>query len=149
MVISGENMNEIPTLKIFLGEYTPSFTSGSRIALPKKIREKISGNNLIFTKGLERCLLGYDPSDWNAEARKHLEAPISDSKTRHLKQYFFSGAVDTEIDDQGRVVIPPILLDYASLKKEVVVIGAGDHFEIWDQTSWKKHLSRVSEEISE
>lgn len=142
-------MNETLPLKMFLGEYKPSFTSGSRIALPKKIRERISDNNFILTKGFEKCLLGYDPSDWNSEAQKHLLAPISDAKTRHLKQYFFSGAVDCEIDDQGRVVIPTVLLDYANLNKEVVVIGAGDHFEIWEQDNWRAHLLRVSEEIGE
>lgn len=134
-------------MKMFLGEYRPSFTSGKRISLPKRLREQISGSGLVLAKGLEKCLLGYDRIDWEIEAQKQLTASISDAKARHLKQYLFSGALEADFDEQGRVVLPENLLQYAGILEKVVVIGAGDHFEIWEETAWQAHLEKLEKEV--
>lgn len=135
-------------MKMFLGEYQPNITEGSRIALPKKLREQIKGDELILSKGFESCVFGYDKEDWLAEAEKQIENPITDSKTRDLKRYMYSGASETAIDSQGRIVIPGNLKEYAKIGKKVVVIGAGDHIEIWDFDNWNKHSEKISAILS-
>ncbi len=60
-----------------------------------------------------------------------------------MRRYLFSSSEPVEPDNQGRIVIPSALLDFASVKKEVTVIGAGDHFEIWEAKLWKKHIKEV------
>jgi MraZ protein len=134
-------------MKMFLGEYQPNITEGNRIALPKKLREQILGDEIVLSKGFEKCVFLYDRSDWEQEWQKQVENPITDLKTRELKRYVFSGAVEASVDDQGRFVIPQILKGYAGLDKEMVVIGAGDHVELWDKGVWESHLKKISEEL--
>ena len=135
-------------MRMFLGEYQPNITEGSRIALPKKLREQVRGDELILSRGFEKCIFVYDKEDWVAEANKQVENPISDSKTRDLKRYMYAGAAESTIDAQGRVVLPTNLKDYAEIDKRTSVIGAGDHIEIWDLANWKARLEKISGDLS-
>lgn len=135
-------------MRMFLGEFQPNITEGSRIALPKKIREQIRGDEVILSRGFEKCIFVYDKEDWTNETSKQVENPISDSKTRDLKRYMFASAAEASIDSQGRVVIPANLKDYADLDGKTAVIGAGDHVEIWDNSVWQDHLEKISKELS-
>lgn len=133
---------------MFLGEYQPNITEGSRIALPKKIRDQINGQELILSRGFEKCIFAYDKEDWQIEMAKQLENPISDSKTRDLKRYMFASASEVSIDAQGRFVLPANLKAYAAVDKKTTIIGAGDHIEIWDSQQWDAHLQKISVELS-
>ena len=135
-------------MRMFLGEYTPNITEGSRIALPKKLRDQIHGDEIILSRGFEKCVFLYDKEDWLAETSKQLESPISDVKTRNLKRYLFASAAETGIDVQGRLVLPASLKEYAGLDKKTIVIGAGDHIEIWDPDVWQTHLEKISKELA-
>lgn len=134
-------------MKMFLGEYQPNITEGNRIALPKKLREQIVGDQIILAKGFEPCVFVYDKEDWAQEWQKQVDNPITDARTRNLKRYVFSGATEAEIDDQGRFVVPQSLRTYGGLAKDVVVIGAGDHVELWDKSGWSKHLEKISGDL--
>ncbi|MFC1700202.1 division/cell wall cluster transcriptional repressor MraZ [Patescibacteria group bacterium] len=133
---------------MFLGEYKPNITEGSRLALPKKLRDQITGDEIILSKGFEKCIFIYDREDWVTEAQKNVENPISDSKTRDLKRYMYSGSSETSIDTQGRLVLPTNLKEYAELNKNSIVIGAGDHIEIWSPENWETRLEKISGELS-
>src|SRR3989304_6071282 len=119
-------------MRMFLGEYQPNITEGFRLALPKKLRDQIVGDEIILSKGFEKCVFVYAKEDWIIEAGKQVENPITDIKTRDIKRYMYAGAVDSVLDVQGRLVIPASLREYAQLDKKTAVIGAGDHIEIWD-----------------
>ena len=136
-------------MKMFLGEYQPNLVEGARLALPAKIRDQLQSTEIIITRGFEKCLFGYERGDWEKESEKEVASPISDSRTRKLKRYMYSGAASVALDTQGRFVIPPALREYAALSKDVTVIGAGDHFEVWDTDSWKSHLVEISGQVSE
>jgi MraZ protein len=135
-------------MRLFLGEYQPNITEGSRLALPKRLRDQITGDSVVLSRGFEKCIFIYDRQDWVLEAEKQVENPITDLKTRDLKRYMYAGAAETTIDSQGRVVLPASLKSYASVEKKVAVIGAGDHVEVWDIDLWKEHLERISEELA-
>ena len=132
---------------MFLGQYSPLFQKGvSRLSLPKKLRQGLSANEVILSQGFDQCIFGYDKVGWEIESAKHLESPISDEKSRQIRRYLFGFAQIIPIDSQGRVVIPQDLKSYAGIDEEVVVVGAGDHFEIWNQKKWEatqKELSNV------
>jgi MraZ protein len=136
-------------MKMFLGEYQPNITEGSRIALPKKLRDQIRGDEVVMSRGFEKCIFVYDKDDWVSEAQKQIENPISDAKTRDLKRYMYAGSSEVAIDAQGRLVVPNNLREYASLSKSTAVIGAGDHIEIWDLDTWTQHLEKISAELAE
>lgn len=131
---------------MFLGEYHTKFTGIGRVILPKKFREGLLGGiEIILSRGFEGCIWGFSKKEWEKEAGKQLEISITEERARFLRRYFFSASEPVELDNQGRFVIPPALLTYANLKGEVIIIGAGDHFEIWDSKIWGKHLKQIEE----
>lgn len=145
-------------MKMFLGEYNPNITTGNRIALPKKHREQLAKNEVVLSKGFERCILIYDFKDWGERVEKQvdnltdaavLSEEIKPVKRSDLERYLYTSAVETTIDAQGRIVLPVPLLEYAGLKESTAVIGVGDHIEIWDLATWKEHLKNISENVTE
>lgn len=136
-------------MRMFLGEYSPNITEGSRIALPKKLRYQINGDTVILSRGFEKCIFVYDKEDWIKEAQKQEESPISNKEMRDLKRYMYASASEVDIDAQGRVVLPSALKRYAGISKNAMVIGAGDHFEIWENSAWKERLDKISAELEE
>lgn len=135
-------------MRMFLGEYEPNITEGSRIALPKKLRDQIAGDEVIMSRGFEKCIFVYAKEDWVAETSKQVESPITDLKTRDVKRYMYASAAETTIDAQGRLVLPVPLKSYAGITKSTAVIGAGDHIEIWEPSQWQKHLEKISAELA-
>lgn len=131
---------------MFLGEYQVKFSGKGRIILPRKIRQELKGRQVILSRGFESCIFGYDLEDFEEEAKKQLEISATEERARYMRRYLFSGSESAELDAQGRVIIPSALLDFASVKTEVAIIGAGDHFEVWDLIRWKKHIKRLKGE---
>ena len=128
---------------MFLGQYSAKFSGKGRVILPKKLREEIQGIGLILSRGFESCIWGFSIKDFEREAMKQLEVPATEERARYMRRYLFSGSEPVELDNQGRFVIPSALLTFANLKIDVVIIGAGDHFEIWDKRIWERHLKEV------
>ncbi len=148
MVNSGENI-KLEFKQLFLGEYEPNLTKGNRLALPKKIREVLgSENTVILTRGFEGCIAGYTKNFWETESVKTLSSSVDDKRSRYLKRFLFSGAFEVEYDDQGRIIIPKNLSETAQLDANgVILIGAGDHFEIWNKENWKKSIESAEKEL--
>ncbi|MBI2620713.1 division/cell wall cluster transcriptional repressor MraZ [candidate division WWE3 bacterium] len=131
-------------MKMFLGEYSPNITEGSRVALPKKIREQIEGDRIILSRGFEKCVMVYDHGDWVAQAQRQVDRSSDGVRMRDLERYMYASAVEVGIDAQGRVVIPTSLKEYAGIKEKTAVVGVGDHVEIWDGGMWRAYLDRIS-----
>lgn len=131
---------------MFLGEYQTKFSGKGRIILPSKMREELTGKALVLSRGFEGCIWGFDEKIWQEEAKKQLLVPATEERARYLRRYLFSGSESVELDSQGRFIIPMALLDYASVGKSVVIIGTGDHFEVWNAKNWKKHLKEIERE---
>ncbi len=131
---------------MFLGSYVPSFDLKSRrIALPKKIRDYLATSEVILSFGFEKCLFGFDVKSWEQEAEKQLSQPLTDKRPRDIRRFIFSSATRHTLDDQGRFVIPGAYLKYARLKKPIV-IGAGDHFEIWEEKLWEEEQKSLGQD---
>ena len=128
----------------FLGEYSPNITEGSRIALPKKLRKYIRGDEVILAKGFDRCVYVYDKEDWTNLAQKRIESRQDQTHIEALERYLYTSATEAPIDAQGRVVIPGNLQDYAGINKRTAVLGVGDHIEVWDYKTWQEYLEKVS-----
>ena len=132
---------------MFLGSYIPSFNLNSRrLALPKKIRDYLATSEIILSIGFEKCLFGFDTKNWQAESKKQLVLPITQRRSRDLRRIFFASATPIKLDDQGRFVIPSDLLEYAKIKRPII-IGAGDHFEIWEIEAWQKERLRLERKV--
>lgn len=131
---------------MFLGQFSHVLDQKGRMALPKKLRLIIEGKELVLARGFEKCILGFERSSWEKESAKQLESPISDGKSRKLRRYMFSGAQIVDLDKIGRILIPAMLKEYAGIKSNVTIIGAGDHFEIWDEKNWGSYLAQIENE---
>lgn len=126
-------------MRLFLGEYEHSLDDRGRITLPRKLRTELEGREIILSRGFDACVFGYDKTEWEAESAKHLATPVTERKSRDVRRYMYSGAEKAEIDKLGRFVLPAHLKEYAGVTGEVTVIGAGDHFEIWDTKKWREY----------
>lgn len=133
---------------MFLGEYNPNITEGSRISLPKKFREQISGAEVILSKGFEKCIFVYDPQEWSSNVQKQVENLSGSLNKSDLERYLYTSATESTVDSQGRVVVPANLKEYAGIDLKTAVIGVGDHIEIWDQDKWQEHVEKISKELS-
>ncbi|MFL6029195.1 MAG: division/cell wall cluster transcriptional repressor MraZ, partial [Gaiellaceae bacterium] len=101
-------------------------------------------DGILLTRGTDGCIDAYTRDEWARQVHDPLAARDALSKdTRRLRRFLYSGAVEAEIDKQGRVMIPARLLEYAKLGREVVVAGVHDHLEIWDRASWRAELAEV------
>ncbi len=127
---------------VFFGEYEVSFSAPGRIVLPKKVRELLKGNIFILTKGFDYCLSGFDKSEWEDKAKDLLQVSLLEAEDIQKRRMLFSSTVHVEIDDQGRFVIPKSLLEFGGLEKKALIIGVGDHFEIWEPEAWKAYKSK-------
>ncbi len=114
--------------------------------MPARLRDGL-GRNVVVTRGLEQCLFVYPMGAWTEFAEKLNALPMSQASARSFARLMFSGAVETELDALGRVLIPDYLAKHAQLKKDVVVIGAGSRLEIWDKEAWEKYQNRESEDM--
>lgn len=132
-------------MNVFLGEFEHNLDDRGRLSLPKKLRQELASIEVVLTRGFESCIFGYPKEMWLDEAKRQLTIPVIEAKGRNLRRYVFSAAVTAEIDKLGRVLIPVNLQEYAQIKNEVTIIGAGDHFEIWEKARWKEYSMRLGE----
>ena len=125
---------------MFIGEYEHSVDAKGRVIMPVKLREDI-GEKFIVTKGLDGCLFAYSYEEWTNFEEKLKTLPLTNKNARDFVRFFLSGAVECEIDKQGRFLIPGNLREYATLEKEIIIIGVGTRIEIWNKEEWKKYSS--------
>lgn len=120
---------------MFLGEYAHTIDDKSRLTLPAKYRVELAAG-VIVTRGLDKCLIVYPLSEWQAVSDKVNGLPMTDPQAREFRRLIFSGATDTELDKQGRVLLPQYLREYAGLDGNVIVAGLNTHLEIWAPETW-------------
>ncbi len=125
---------------MLIGEYEHSLDVKGRLIMPAKIREDL-GEKFIITKGLDGCLFGFSKNEWNNFEEKLKTLPLTNKNARDFVRFFLSGAIECEIDKQGRFLIAGNLREYAGLEKEAVIIGVGTRIEIWNKDKWKAYNS--------
>ena len=126
----------------FIGEYYHSEDVKGRMNIPVKFRELL-GDSFVVTRGLDKCLSIYPTEAFQAFAQKLQSLPISDKNARQFVRFFLSGAVECELDKQGRILLPQSLRMYADISKDVVVTGNGSTIEIWDSDLWNEYNNTI------
>lgn len=129
---------------MFLGTFETNLMEKGRLALPKKIREVLGGDRCVLTIGFEECIFGFTLKDWDEATKSELARPLfSDKEGRDLRRKMCSEAVSMDLDSQGRFVIPGRMIQSGSFNEKVVIIGAGDHFEIWQREKWEEYRTKL------
>lgn len=136
---------------MFIGEYSHSIDLKKRLAVPSKFRGELK-NKVVITRGLDKCLFIYPMRVWQELAGKLGTLPVGESATRSFIRLMLAGAVDVEVDKQGRILVPDFLKQYAGLNKNVVIAGIYNRLEVWDEKKWKaykKSAEKNTDEIAE
>ena len=133
---------------MLIGEYSHSLDAKGRLIMPAKLREDM-GEKFIITTGLDGCLFGFSMEEWKKFEDKLKTLPITNKNARNFVRFFLSGAIECELDKQGRFLISPKLRDVATLEKDVTIIGTGTRIEIWDKEKWEDHNSEENLSIAD
>lgn len=128
---------------MFYGEYEHHIDRKGRLIIPAKLREVAKEHyveRFFVTRGLDRCLFLFTSDEWRLQETKLKSLPFTRAEYRKFNRLYFSGAVDTTCDAQGRILIPAYLKQYAGINTDVVLIGVSNRIEVWAKESWKSYF---------
>ena len=133
---------------MFMGEFQHNIDAKGRMIVPAKFRSGL-GETFIVTRGLDKCLFIYPMDEWQVLETKLKKLPLTKKDARAFIRFFFSGAMECEVDKQGRINIPQPLRNYAQLDKECVVIGVSNRVEVWSSDEWESYFNESEESFAE
>lgn len=136
---------------MFIGEYTASIDDKARVSIPAKFRPNLK-SKVVVTRGLDNSLVLYTLDEWKKLAEKLASLPISTANTRAFSRLMLAGAMDCDIDKQGRIVLPLYLKEYAGITKKMIFAGLYSRIELWSEEAWskyKKQTEKNSNQIAE
>jgi len=127
---------------MLIGEYLHTLDGKKRISLPSKFRKEV-GRKVVITRGLDACLFMFSQKAWEKIAEKVSGLPVGQADTRGMSRFLLAGAVETEVDSAGRILIPDFLKEFADLKSRVILAGVSDRVEIWNEKTWEEYKRRI------
>jgi len=140
---------------MLIGEYSHTIDAKKRLAVPSKLRKEL-GERAVLTRGLDTCLFLYPEKEWQKLTEKLGELPVGQASTRSFLRLMLAGAVEVELDQLGRILVPDYLKEYAELKQKVVITGVYNRLEIWDEERWgnykgdvEKNTDMIAEKLGE
>ena len=133
---------------MFLGEYQHTLDPKGRVIMPAAFREELE-EGLVMTVGLDNCLTMHPSADWERVVAGLRNLRTTDRRERMFARVMTSSAHPEQLDRQGRVTIPARLRTYASLSKDVTVVGADSRLELWDTARWETYRDQAMAEFAE
>lgn len=133
---------------MFIGEYNNKVDEKGRLAIPVKFRSALA-DGAIVTRGLDGCLFVYTKSEWAKLAERLTTLPLTAANARAFARHMLAGAMDLEIDKQGRVNLPGYLRQSAAINANVVVVGLFNRLEIWDEATWRTYQAKTEQASAE
>ncbi|OGL63381.1 cell division/cell wall cluster transcriptional repressor MraZ [Candidatus Uhrbacteria bacterium RIFCSPHIGHO2_02_FULL_47_44] len=130
---------------MFIGEYKHNLDDKGRLAIPTKFRADLS-KGAVVTRGLDTSLFLFPKEEWDKLAEKLASLPLGQSNSRAFARLMLAGAMDVEVDKQGRVMLPEYLRVYAGLQKSVIIAGLYTRLELWDEATWNAYKSKMEED---
>ena len=133
---------------MFIGEYSYTIDSKKRMAIPSRFRKEL-GKKAVITRGIDNCLVVYPMKEWENLAKKLGSLPATQVDARKFSRIMLSGAMDVNLDNLGRILLPDYLKDYASLKKNIVICGLFNRLEIWDADRWQEYKKKTEMSVGD
>lgn len=136
----------------FLGQYTYSVDEKGRVSFPAKFRRAVNPeakDTFVVTSGFDHCLFVYPLDEWERKSAILREQPITNQQARKWMRVVAAFASETTCDKQGRITIPPNLIEWARLEKEVLITGALDRVEIWNPEIFAGYTGDIGEKFEE
>lgn len=129
---------------MFLGQYVHSFDDKNRLTVPARYRELISDGAFVV-QGLDRNLMVLTGAAFEVIYQRIMAMNLTDPTARLLRRLILGSASQLDVDKSGRILLPQNLREFAGLSSEVVLIGQGDYFEIWEPTLWQQQVNQVQD----
>ena len=133
---------------MFFGEHQYKVDEKGRVPLPPKFRRELK-EGVILVRGSEKCILAYSPSEWKRLADSLAAKAITPANQRKLNRAIFGSAFTTSFDGQGRITLPWPLRSYAEIGETVIVVGANNYIELWNDELWKVEKASAEEQSSQ
>lgn len=133
---------------MFIGEYQHNLDAKGRIIIPSKFRDELN-LTFILARGYDGCLTIYSQQQWGKMFEEINKLPTTKKDARKYIRALTSTATECSLDNQGRIQIPAFLSRPMNIVKECYVIGANDHVEIWDKTTWENYYDDASSNFEE
>jgi MraZ protein len=134
---------------MFRGSSFNTIDSKGRVIIPARFRDVIKaggGGGVIVTR-LDKALFAYTFDQWSKVESKVLAMSETSEYMRRFRRVFIGGASDCNCDKQGRILIPPVLRQYAEFEKEIVLVGQIVHFEIWSKENYEQEVVQMEEDM--
>ena len=134
---------------MFRGSSTHTIDSKGRIIIPARFRDviKVGNSNSLMVSRLDKCLVAYPIEGWHKVESKILSLAEKSDTLRRFRRVFIGGASECPCDKQERILIPPLLRQYADFEKEIVLVGVLTHFEIWSLEKWEKENMAMEKDM--
>ena len=133
---------------MLVGSYNHKIDAKGRTVLPSRIRSEL-GNTVVATIGIDSCIALYPMDRWEELLLKLKDLSSFKKKTRDFRRVLLSMATEQDVDAAGRILLPSLLKEYASIEQDITLIGAEDHVEIWDTKRWEEHRRSVLLDFSD
>ena len=124
---------------MFRGISNLTLDAKGRLAMPARYRERLAETcrgQLVVTIDRDHCLLIYPLPEWEALEERLVRLPSLNPQARELQRLLLGHATEAELDGHSRLLLPPELRGFAGLERDVVLLGLGRKFELWQQANW-------------
>lgn len=121
------------------GEFQYAVDDKGRVIVPPAFRDFVD-DGMVVTRGMERCLFVFPLGAWQQIETNLQDLPVNDAEVRSWIRFFYSGASKAKLDSAGRITIPSNLRTFAEIEGNVVVAGAPNRLELWNDARWLQNL---------
>lgn len=137
---------------MFRGIHAVNLDDKGRMAVPARFRSQLDITHdvrLVVTVDTQSpCLLLYPFNEWEIIEQKLQALPSFNEATRRIQRLLIGHATELDLDNNGRVLLPPLLREHAKLNKRITLLGQGKKFELWDEQTWQNHREQWLNESS-